>query len=72
MKLLSAKEVADLLGVTTGTLAKWRTARKGPQGYVYLSSNNVAYPEAKVKEFIEGLSGHNDEWHEQHPNQGAA
>ena len=56
MKLIPAGDVAKQLGVKTNTLAKWRKVGKGPQGWVYLGSSRVAYPEEKIREYMMGLS----------------
>jgi transposase-like protein len=41
---LSVKETARAIGVTTGTLRKWRCQGKGPKGYFKLSKMRGVYP----------------------------
>ena len=54
-KLVQAREVAQALGIKTGTLAKWRRRGKGPKGWVRLGRTSVAYPLAEVEQFLAGL-----------------
>ena len=56
MKLIPSGEVARLLGIKTGTLAKWRRERKGPQGWVFASSTRVMYPEEAVLAYLAALT----------------
>jgi len=51
-KLLTAEEVADLLGVTTHTLAVWRSTGRYSLPYVK-SGRLVRYRETDVHKFIE-------------------
>ncbi len=53
MGFISATTVARMLGIRTGTLAKWRRLGRGPEGAVHLSATFVVYPEDAVHEFIE-------------------
>ncbi len=55
MKLISSGDVARLLGIKIGTLARWRREGKGPSGWVYQSQTRLAYPEEEVKKYIESL-----------------
>jgi predicted DNA-binding transcriptional regulator AlpA len=57
MQLVQAREVAKLLGIKTGTLAKWRHKGKGPKNWVRLGRTSVAYPLSEVERFIAGLEG---------------
>ena len=41
---LSAQLVAQLLGIKTATLAKWRRQGKGPQGWFHVSITLVDLP----------------------------
>ena len=41
-----------MLGIKTGTLAKWRRLDKGPKGWVRTSPTTVAYPLSEVNAFI--------------------
>lgn len=50
-KLLTAKQVAEILGVTTRTLDSWRLKGGGPD-YVTLARNAIRYRETAVEEFI--------------------
>jgi len=49
---LSAQAVAQLLGIKTGTLAKWRREGKGPGGWFHVSSTLVVYPVEEVERFV--------------------
>lgn len=49
---LSAQAVAELLGIKTATLAKWRREGRGPQGYFHVSTTLVLYPTDEVERFI--------------------
>ena len=49
---ISAQETARRTGLTTGALAKRRYLKKAPHGWIYVSSNAVAYPEDEVERFI--------------------
>ena len=46
---LKAQEVARLLGIKTGTLAKWRYFGKGPQGWFHASETLVVYPLSAIE-----------------------
>jgi transposase-like protein len=49
---LSAQAVAQLLGIKTGTLAKWRRQGRGPQGWFHVSNTLVVYPAEDVERFL--------------------
>ena len=50
LDLMEPKEVAELLGVTEGTLVNWRTKGRGPR---YIKSGKaVKYRRAAVAEWI--------------------
>lgn len=49
---LTAQAVAALLGIKTGTLAKWRREGRGPQGWFHVSTTLVLYPRAAVERFL--------------------
>ena len=49
---LSAQLVAQLIGIKTATLAKWRRAGRGPAGWFHVSSTLVIYPAEEVERFI--------------------
>ncbi len=51
---LSAQAVAKLLGIQTGTLAKWRRQGRGPKGFFHVSTTLVLYPVEEVERFLEG------------------
>jgi predicted DNA-binding transcriptional regulator AlpA len=53
MKLIASNHVAAMLGIKTGTLAKWRSQNRGPKNWIPLSTTLVAYPEEEVARFIE-------------------
>lgn len=50
-RLMDPKEVADLLGTTTGTLNVWRCTRRYPLPYVRVG-RRVRYRRADVERFI--------------------
>jgi predicted site-specific integrase-resolvase len=49
---LSAQAVAQLLGIKTATLAKWRRQGKGPAGWFHVSLTLVLYPSEEVERFL--------------------
>lgn len=49
--LLSAPEVADILGVGVKTLERWRMTGEGPR-YVKLTARTVRYGAADVSRFV--------------------
>jgi len=49
---LSAQTVAQLLGIKTATLAKWRRQGRGPQGWFHASTTLVLYPADDVERFV--------------------
>lgn len=51
---LNAQLVAQLIGIKTATLAKWRRAGRGPGGWFHVSSTLVVYPVEEVERFING------------------
>lgn len=52
---LTAKDVAEILGVSQKTLQKWRTARKGPRFHrLGAVGGRVRYAAADVSAFQEG------------------
>lgn len=52
-----ARQVAKLLGVKVGTLAKWRQLGKGPKGWIYLSETLVVYPVSEIEHFLKEREG---------------
>lgn len=50
---LPAREVAKILGVKVGTLAKWRRTKRRPTGWIYLSLTLVVYTAREVQRFLE-------------------
>ena len=52
-RMLSVAETARRLGVSVRTLARWRTAGKGPAGYLYVSPTWVVYPAEAVTAFLD-------------------
>ncbi|HYH09055.1 MAG TPA: hypothetical protein VEK11_18525 [Thermoanaerobaculia bacterium] len=48
---ISAQEAARRTGLSTGALAK-RRYLKAPNGWIYISSNAVVYPEDEVERFV--------------------
>jgi predicted site-specific integrase-resolvase len=49
---LSAQTVAQLIGIKTATLAKWRRQGRGPTGWLRVSATLVVYPEDEVERFL--------------------
>ena len=49
---LSAQAVAQLLGIKTATLAKWRREGRGPKGFFHVSTTLVLYPIEEVERFV--------------------
>jgi transposase-like protein len=49
---IAARDVARIIGIKTGTLAKWRRLGKGPKGWREMSSTLITYPVAEVERFI--------------------
>jgi predicted site-specific integrase-resolvase len=49
---LSAQAVAQLLGIKTATLAKWRREGRGPKGSFQVSTTLVLYPIEEVERFL--------------------
>jgi predicted site-specific integrase-resolvase len=50
---LSAQVVAQLLGIKTSTLAKWRREGKGPTEFFHLSKTLVVYEADAVAQFLD-------------------
>jgi len=50
---LLSPAVARILGVKTGTLARWRCTGRGPSGWKRRTRTTVAYPKRAVEEFLE-------------------
>ena len=50
-KLLTPRESAELLGVPEGTLAQWRSQRRGPP-YIKLEGRLVRYRRSDLEEYI--------------------
>ena len=50
---LLSNAVAKILGVKTGTLARWRCTGRGPTGWKRRARTVVAYPRSAVEEFLE-------------------
>jgi predicted site-specific integrase-resolvase len=49
---LSAQAVAQLIGIKTATLAKWRREGRGPTGWFHVSTTLVVYPIEEVEQFL--------------------
>lgn len=49
---ISAQAVAQVLGIKTATLAKWRRAGRGPKGWFHVSTTLVVYPADAVERFL--------------------
>jgi len=51
MNLLTSKELAKILNVTTKTLERWRGAGEGPL-FIRMNSSNIRYRPQDVEAFI--------------------
>lgn len=51
MQLLTSKELAKILNVTTKTLERWRGTGEGPL-FIRISASNVRYRSQDVEAFI--------------------
>jgi len=49
--LLTPKQAAEFLGIPEGTLAQWRSQRRGPQ-YVKLEGRLVRYRRSDLEDYI--------------------
>lgn len=49
-KLLTTKELAEYLKVTTGTIENWRVAGTGPK---YVKAGGVRYRESDIQAWLE-------------------
>lgn len=59
-QLLSADDVAEILGVSTSTLAKWRQA--GNPDLPFLRINNrIRYRESDVEQFLDDSENEDDD-----------
>lgn len=54
-QLLSPKEAAEFLGIPLGTLAQWRSQRRGPP-YIKLEERLVRYRHSDLEEYLSGHS----------------
>jgi predicted DNA-binding transcriptional regulator AlpA len=50
-KLLSAKEVAEITGLSVETLAQWRSQKRGPV-FVKISRNFVRYRQSDLDDWL--------------------
>jgi len=50
-RLLTSKEAADILGVPEGTLAQWRSQKRGPI-YLKLEDRLVRYRRCDLEHYI--------------------
>lgn len=51
--LLTPKEAAEFLGIPSGTLAQWRSQRRGPP-YIKLEERLVRYRCSDLEEYLSG------------------
>jgi excisionase family DNA binding protein len=51
--LLTPKEAAEFLGIPLGTLAQWRSQRRGPP-YIKLEDRLVRYRRSDLEEYLAG------------------
>ena len=49
---ISAARAAQLIGIKTRTLAKWRWQGRGPDGWLRVSATHVTYAKADVERFL--------------------
>lgn len=52
-RLLSSQQMSELAGVSTVTLSRWRSQRKGPP-WIRLSASNVGYPLGQYRDWVRG------------------
>lgn len=58
IKILSTRQVAERLGVSTRTLARWRARGVGPKFFTV--GRTVRYPTEQVEKFEKGVAGGRD------------
>jgi len=51
--LLTPKEAAEFLGIPLGTLAQWRSQRRGPP-YIKLEERLVRYRRSDLEKYLSG------------------
>lgn len=51
-RLLSTRELADLVGIKPQTIRRWRLEGRGPK-FIRLSGSKVAYDPADIAAFLE-------------------
>ena len=51
-RLLSPRQVAEILGVSVNTLSQWRHHKRYPLRYIKLGKRKVMYRPADVEAFI--------------------
>lgn len=66
-KLLSPDQVADILGVSTSTLAKWRQLGE-PELPFFRVAGRIRYRLSDVESFVEGVEADDDVEEEQDGN----
>jgi len=49
--LLTSKQTAELLGLPEGTLAQWRSQRRGPP-YIKLEGRLVRYRQSDLEDYL--------------------
>ena len=59
---ISAARAAQLIGIKTRTLAKWRWQGRGPRGWVRISATHVTYAKADVERFIAEQASRTTRW----------
>ena len=50
--ILPSKVVANMLGMKTSTLRKWRQLGKGPRAYAHLGDTVVVYTRESVEQYL--------------------
>ena len=56
---VSSRRAAQLLGISTKTLANWRCEGRGPGGWARISKTFVIYPLESVEQFIRDRAAEN-------------
>jgi predicted DNA-binding transcriptional regulator AlpA len=58
-KLLTEKEVAEILGVRVGTMQQWRFHKRGPKYYT-IGSRTIRYRPADIEAYIKQQTSEED------------
>ena len=59
-RFYTPEEVANLTGVSTKTLSRWRKIGKGPVYQQYMRGGAIRYPVAETLEWLQTHTNHNN------------